>query len=173
MTKSKTKLTKWLPGLTIVATGIFFIFSGLSCNSRVKEEKSSARTLILWSVDPLAEIPPDSISYNGRWGFSVIACQGEYESGQVAIRTEEKKVTLHAEATDLLQTLGPVQFDLKNLDLRMVEYLPGGIRETPVPLPGSFVLEPNRTQVLRLIVYVPKGTVPPKVTIFIASVFCF
>ncbi|MCK4464255.1 MAG: hypothetical protein KAU83_00975, partial [Bacteroidales bacterium] len=36
----------------------------------------------------------------------------------------------------------------------------GEVRETLVPLPGSFVLEPNRTQVLRLTVYVPKGTEP-------------
>ena len=157
--KHKT-LIKWLPVLTIAATGIFFTITGLSCNSGVKEEKSSEKTLILWSVDPLTEIPSDSISYDGRWGFNVIACQGEYESGQIAIRTEDKKVTVHAEATDLLQTLGPGQFDLKNLELRKIEYLPNEIRETVVPLPGSFVLEPNRTQVLSLTVYVPKETEP-------------
>ncbi|MEA3477680.1 MAG: hypothetical protein U9R60_05840, partial [Bacteroidota bacterium] len=153
-------LTKCLPVLTIVATGIFFIITGVSCDPGVKEGKSSAKNLILWSIDPLAEIPPDSISYDGRWGFSVIACQGEYESAQIAIRTEDKKVKVNVEATTLHQTLGPAQFDLKNLDLRKIEYLPGGMRETPVSLPGSFVLEPNRTQVLRLTVYVPKGTEP-------------
>lgn len=118
------------------------------------------KTLILWSVSLLGEIPPDSISYDGRWGFSLIACQGEYESARIAIRTEDKKVTVHVEATDLLQALGPGQFDLKNLELRKIEYLPDDIRETLIPLPGSFVLEPNRTQVLRLTVYVPKGTEP-------------
>ncbi|MCK4465718.1 MAG: hypothetical protein KAU83_08400, partial [Bacteroidales bacterium] len=146
--------------LAIVATGIFFIITGLSCNSGVKEDKSSTKALILWTVDPMAEIPPDSISYDGRWGLGVIACQGEYESAQIAIRTEDKKVKVYAEATDLLQTLGPGQFDLKNLELRKIEYLPDEVRETGVPLPGSFVLEPNRTQVLRLTVYVPKGTEP-------------
>ncbi|MBE9510801.1 MAG: hypothetical protein IMY71_07985, partial [Bacteroidetes bacterium] len=154
-------LTKWLPVSVIVATGIFFIITGLSCDSGVKKDKSSAKNLILWSVDPLAEIPLDSISYDGRWGFSVIACQGEYENARIAIRTEDKKVTIHTEATALLQTLGPGQFDLKNLELRKIEYLPGDeVRETLVPLPGSFVLEPNRTQVLRLTVHVPKGTEP-------------
>ena len=157
--KQKT-LTKWLPVLTYVSIGIFFIIIGLSCNSGINENKSSAKSIILWSVDPLAEIPTDSISNSGRWGFSVIACKGEYESAQVAIRTEDKKLTVHAEATALLQTLGPAQFDMKNLELRKIEYLPDGIRETPVLLPGSFVLEPNRTQVLRLTVYVPKGTEP-------------
>ena len=157
--KRKT-LIKWLPVLTIVATGIFFIITGLSCNPGVNKDKSSTKALIMWTVDPLAEIPYDSISYGGRWGFSVIACQGEYESAQIAIRTEDKKVTVHAEATALLQTLGPGQFDMKNLELRKIEYLPDGIKETPVHLPGSFVLDPNRTQVLRLTVYVPKGTEP-------------
>ncbi|MCD4769482.1 MAG: hypothetical protein K8R35_04880 [Bacteroidales bacterium] len=152
--------TKWLPVLTYVSIGVFFIIIGLSCNSGVNENKSSAKSLILWSVDPLAEIPPDSVSYDGRWGLGVIACQGEYESAQIAIRTEDKKVTVHAEATALLQTLGPGKFDMKNLELRKIEYLPDGIRETGVSLPGSFVLEPNRTQVLRLTVYVPKGTEP-------------
>ena len=153
-------LTQCLPVLAIVATGIFSIIFSTSCSQGEIKEDNSKKTLIMWSVDPLGEIPPDSISYDGRWGFSVIACQGEYESGQIAIRTEDKKLTVHAEATALLQTLGPAQFDLKNLELRKIEYLPDGIRETPVPLPGSFVLEPNRTQVLRLTVYVPKGTEP-------------
>ena len=153
--------TKWQHRIAIVAIGVFLIISGISCSLDGRNKNTSVKTLILWTVDPLAEIPPDSISYNGRWGFSVIACQGEYESGQIAIRTEDKKVTVHAEATDLLQTLGPGKFDLKNLELRKIEYLPDGeVRETPVPLPGSFVLEPNRTQVLRLTVYVPKGTEP-------------
>ena len=143
--------------LAIVATGIFMT----NCESEVKEEKSSTKTMIMWSVDSLSEIPHDSISYDGRWGFSVIGCQGEGESCQIAIRTEDKKITVQAEATDLLQTLGSVQFDLKNFELRKVEYLSDGeVRETPIPLPGSFVLEPNRTQVLRLTMYVPKETEP-------------
>ncbi|MEA3478585.1 MAG: hypothetical protein U9R60_10435 [Bacteroidota bacterium] len=157
--KQKT-LTKCLPVLAIVVTGIFSIIFSTSCSQGIIKEDDSNKTLIMWSVDPLSEIPPDSISYDGRWGFSVIACQGEYESGQIAIRTEDKKLIVHASATDLLQTLGPAQFDLKNLELQKIEYLSDGIRETPVPLPGSFVLEPNHTQVLRLTVYVPKGTEP-------------
>ncbi len=157
--KHKTS-AKWLTVLTIIASGIFFIITGLSCNSGAKESKSSAKSLILWSVGSTSEIPPDSISYDGRWGLGVIACQGEYESAQIAIRTEDKKLTIHAEATELLQTLGPGKFDMKNIELRKIEYLPDGIKETTVSLPGSFVLEPNLTQVLRLTVFVPKGTEP-------------
>ncbi|MCK4700193.1 MAG: hypothetical protein KAT38_07655, partial [Bacteroidales bacterium] len=115
---------------------------------------------MVWTIDPLAEIPPDSISYDGRWGFDVIACQGEYESSQIAIRTDNKRVTVNVEATKLLQTLGPGQFDLKNLRLKKIEYLPDEVKETLITLPGAFVLEPHRTQVLRLTVYVPKGTEP-------------
>ena len=157
--KQKTS-TKWLLVLTIITTGIFFIITDLGCNSGIKEDKFSAKALILWTVGSTSEIPPDSISYDGRWGFSVIVCQGEYESSQVAICTEDKKFTVHAEATELLQTLGHRKFDMKNIELRLIEYLPDGVRETLIPLPGSFVLEPNRTQVLRLTVYVPKRTEP-------------
>ncbi len=154
-------ITKRFSFFIIALSVIFFIFFSLSCNTEKKEEKPSAKTLKLWSVGPSAEIPPDSISHDGRWGFSVTACQGEYESAQVAIRnTGNKKVTVHAEATGLLQALGPGKFDLKNLKLRKIEYLQGEVRATPVPLPGSFVLEPDRTRVLRLTVYVPKGTAP-------------
>ena len=69
-------LTKWLSVFTYVSIGIFFIIIGLSCDSGVNGDKSSAKKLILWSVDPMAEIPTDSVSYDGRWGLGVIACQG-------------------------------------------------------------------------------------------------
>ena len=148
--------------ITILMTGmlIIYIISGISCNHHDREEVTPVKTLMVWTVDPLAEIPPDSTSYDGRWGFDIIACQGEYESAQIAIRTDNKRVTVNAEATKLLQTLGPGQFDLKNLRLKKIEYLPDEVKETLITMPGTFVLEPHRTQVLRLTVYVPKGTEP-------------
>jgi len=138
--------------ITILMAGLFILFIMVSANS------CSPKTLMVWTVDPLAKIPPDSISYDGRWGFDIIACQGEYESAQIAIRADNKRVTINVEATKLLQTLGPGQFDLNNLRLKKIEYLPDEIKETLITLPGTSVLEPHQTQVLRLTAYVPDGT---------------
>ena len=139
---------------------VFLIIFGISCSQHERKKDTSVKALMVWTVDPLDEIQPDALPKDAIWGFGVTACQGEYESAQIALRTEDKKVTVHLQATDLLQTLGPGQFDLKNLQLRQIEYFSGEVRETPVPLPGSFVLEQNRTQALRLTVYVPRGTEP-------------
>ncbi|MCD6347496.1 MAG: hypothetical protein J7L96_08775, partial [Bacteroidales bacterium] len=143
--------------LVIIAT---VIMSVLSCSRNENNNNSSENALMVWTVDPLDEVQPDALPKDALWGYSVIACQGEYESAQIAIRTGDKRTTVHIEATDLLQALGPGKFDLKNLQLRLIEYSSGEVRETPVSLPGSFVLKQNQTRALRLTVYVPRGTEP-------------
>ncbi|MEA1878054.1 MAG: hypothetical protein U9N86_14465, partial [Bacteroidota bacterium] len=98
--------------LTVFTTGIL---SNLSCSLQDGDKSSLGNTLMVWTVDPLDEIQPDALPKDARWGYGVIACQGEYESAQIAIRTEEKKLKVHIEATDLLQALGPGHFDMQNL----------------------------------------------------------
>ena len=149
-------LTKLLPLLVIVTIGILFINSNLIYGQVVKEKEALTKTVKIWVVDPLVDIQPDALPENWHWYFSVTACQGEYESAQIAIRTDEKRVTINVEATDLIQVLGDKLFDVKNLQLRLIEYLPNEVRETLMPIPGSFVLEPHRTHALRLTAYVPK-----------------
>ncbi len=150
-------ITRGLFFLAVIATGILSV---LSCSPQERNKDNSENALVVWKVDPLDEIQQDALPKDALWGYSVIACQGEYESAQIAIRTEDKKLTVHIEATDLLQTLGPGHFDMKNLQLRLIDYSSGEVRETPVSLPGSFVLKQNQTQALRLTVYVPRGTEP-------------
>ena len=146
--------------LVIVTIGILFINSNFSYGQVAKEKEALTKTLKIWVVDPLVDIQPDALPENWHWYYSVTACQGEYESTQIAIRTDERRVTINVEATDLIQTMGDKMFDVKNLQLRLVEYLPDEVRKTLVPIPGSFVLEPHRTHTLRFTAYVPKGTEP-------------
>jgi hypothetical protein len=120
----------------------------------MKGEDVMAKAFDVWVVDPSVEIQPDTLPEYGHWQIQVTACRGEVENIQIALRTEGARVAIRAEMGDLVQALGETLFDVKNLQLRLVE------RNQLVPLPDSLVLEPHRMQAIWLTVHVPGETEP-------------
>ncbi|RLA92801.1 MAG: hypothetical protein DRG83_21930, partial [Deltaproteobacteria bacterium] len=113
-----------------------------------------AKPIKVWVLDPSVKVQPDTLTEDTQWQVQVTACRGEYESVQIALRTEGERVTIHAEVEYLVQALGEKIFDVKNLQLRLAE------EERLIPLPDSFVLKPHCTQAIWVTVYVPRETEP-------------
>jgi hypothetical protein len=112
--------------------------------------------VLVWAVDSFGEVKPDTLPEAQLHLMELTVCRGEYESRQIALRAESKKVSIHAEAGNFSRLIGRGSIEACNLSLRKAE----SPTDLLIPLPESFELEPNCTQSIWLTVYVPEEAVP-------------
>jgi len=138
---------------------------------------STRRRVSIWVEDPLVQIRPDTLPENKKGQIELTACQGEYESGQVALRAKDE-IIIHLKTENLTRVDGKGIIGVKNLQLRLVGYViikentkgspaseiickaPCELPDPLLPLPEEIKLKPGYTQAIWLTVYVPRQASP-------------
>jgi len=128
----------------------------------------------VWVVDPLVKVQSDTLPEDTYGQIELTICRGEYESIQIALRAEDKKVTLCCQTEDLTQALGEEILKAENLELRLVDYTSAKegrkgsslsgitpktsseISDSLLPLPDLLELEPQYTRAIWLTIYAPR-----------------
>jgi len=136
------------------------------------------KNLKVWVVNPLVRVQPDTLPQDTPGQTEITICRGEYESIQIALRSEDNKVTVRCETEDLTQALGEQILKVDNLQLRLVDYASAKentkgsslsginpqtfseISDSLLPLPDLLELEPQYTRTIWLTIYAPPQTSP-------------